>query len=143
MIKKAILLLLLIGLFISCELMYKSKEETLSDSRFNGVFSTRAYEGYSGHYPYNGTYIGKSWVMWKFLGTTKARYAVVKELNWLDGDDYYADKEIKLSGGHLYSKVWDNGYSDFNDDGEYSFDEEGNLLLKPSYLDNPTRYYKQ
>jgi len=143
MIKKVILLLSLVGFFISCELTYKSKEKPLSDSRFNGVFSTRAFEGYSGNYPYNGSYIGKSWFKWKFSGTTKARYAVIKELNWLDGDNYYADMEIKLSGGHLYSKLWDNGYSEFSDEGEYSFDEEGSLLLKPSYLDKPTRYYKQ
>jgi len=75
----------------------------ISDTRFNGQFV--------------GTYD-----TWVFNGTIKAQHTYTSSGNVFDC-------EIKLEDGHFWNRLWENPYSEWRDDGAYSFDSNGNLKI--------------
>lgn len=144
--KIAIMAVLAITLIAGCELEpafdegYKSTLQALPDSRFVGEFQ---HYNSGGYYVTGGNFYSydRKYITWYFDGTTKAVRAHTNltkaQFTYLYpnavGSHTY---EIKLEGGHLYSRLWDNRYSDWIDDGEYSFDQQGNLLLTTNIRTN-------
>jgi hypothetical protein len=103
-------------LFVGCEDLIKSSisvQKPLSDSRFNGEFW------------YLGT--GTFFSCWEFDGTNKAKWSV-NTYHYIYDISIY-DVEIKLENGHLWYRLWDNEYSSWHDEGVYSFNNSGNLIL--------------
>ncbi len=109
-------MVLITVLFMGCEDIFNSKisvQTTLSDSRFNGEFW------------YDGT--GTSFSRWKFNGTNKATWSVNTYQYIYDISIF--EMEIKLENNHLWSRLWDNEYSDWRDEGSYSFRNNGDLVI--------------
>ena len=109
-------MVLITVLFMGCEDIFNSKisvQTTLSDSRFNGEFW------------YHGT--GNVFSCWEFNGTNKATWSV-NTYHYIYDISIF-EMEIKLENNHLWSRLWDNEYSNWRDEGSYSFRNNGDLVI--------------
>lgn len=107
---------LLIVMLAGCDLFMPppiSVQKQLSDQRFNGEFC------------YYGT--GTFFSSWKFDGTNKVTWTVNTYHYIYDISTF--EMEIKLQNGHLWSRLWNNEYSEWYDDGAYYFNNLGYLVL--------------
>jgi len=70
---------------------------------------------------FNGEFRSSSRI-WVFNGTNKAQMTFTSSGNVFDC-------EIKLEDGHFWYRLWENRYSEWSDQGAYSFDNNGNIKI--------------